>query len=169
MDIISSFFENLNIALGLDPGLVLSIILKTLIITGILLVIIKWLGSKGVGQFTTYQLIVVLGVGNIVGEAIINNDISTSAMTAAVVMIVIVFKLLDYLSAKNKRLEKIINPDIIPLVKDGIVDKEGMIRARIGIKEFTSFMRLAGIRDVNEIETSNLELNGQISFIKKDK
>jgi hypothetical protein len=49
MDILSSFFEYLNIALGLDPGLVLSIILKTLIITGILLVIIKWLGSKGVG------------------------------------------------------------------------------------------------------------------------
>ncbi len=44
-----------------------------------------------------------------------------------------------------------------------------MIRARIGIKEFNSFMRLAGIRDINEIEISNLELNGQISFIKKDK
>lgn len=147
----------------------MSISLKTLIITRILLVIIKWLGSKGVGQFTTYQLIVVLSFGNIVGEAIINSDISTAAMTAAVVTIVIVFKLLDYLSAKNKRLEKIINPDIISLVKDGIIDKEGMIRARIGIKEFNSFMRLVGIRDVNEIEISNLELNGQISFIKKEK
>ena len=169
MDFLSSFFENFNMALGLDPGLVLSITLKTLIITGILLIIIKWLGSKGVGQFTTYQLIVVLSFGNIVGEAIINADISTAAMTAAVVMIVIVFKLLDYLSAKNKKLEKIINPDIIPLVKDGVIDNEGMIKARIGIKEFNSFMRLAGIRDVNEIEISNLELNGQISFIKKNK
>ena len=111
----------------------------------------------------------VLSFGNIVGEAIINSDISTSAMTAAVVMIVIVFKLLDYLSAKNKRLEKIINPDIIPLVKNGIIDNEGMIKARIGIKEFNSFMRLAGIRDLNEIEISNLELNGQISFIKRNK
>jgi uncharacterized membrane protein YcaP (DUF421 family) len=112
---------------------------------------------------------VVLSFGNIVGEAIINSDISTAAMIAAVVTIIIVFKLLDYLSTKNKRLEKIINPDIIPLVKDGIIDKEGMIRARIGIKEFNSFMRLAGIRYVNEVEISNLELNGQISFIKKDK
>jgi uncharacterized membrane protein YcaP (DUF421 family) len=169
MDILSSFFEYSNIALGFDPGLVLSIILKTLVITGILLIIIKWLGSKGVGQFTTYQLIVVLSFGNIVGEAIINYDISTAAMIAAVVTIIIVFKFLDYLSAKNKRLEKIINPDIISLVKDGIIDEEGMIKARIGMKEFKSFMRLAGIRDINEIDISNLELNGQISFIKKDK
>jgi hypothetical protein len=28
---------------------------------------------------------------------------------------------------------------------------------------------LAGIRDIDEIEISNLEINGQISFIKKDK
>lgn len=169
MDIFSSFLEYSNTALGFDPGLVLSIILKTLIITGILLILIKWLGSKGVGQFTTYQLIVVLSFGNIVGEAIINSDIPIVTMIAALVMIIIVFKLLDYLSAKNKRLEKIINPEIISLVKDGNVDKEGMTKARIGIKEFESFMRLAGIRDINEIDISNLEINGHISFIKKDK
>lgn len=59
MNIISSFIENSNAALGIDPGIVFSIILKTVIITGLLLIILKWLGSKGVGQFTTYQLIVV--------------------------------------------------------------------------------------------------------------
>lgn len=42
-----------------------------------------------------------------------------------------------------------------------------MIKATIGIKEYQSFMRLAGIRDTYEIEASNLEINGQISYIKK--
>ena len=64
-------------------------------------------------------------------------------------------------------MEKIINPDIIELVKDGQMDEDGMIKARIG-KEYQSFMRLAGIRNIDEIEISNLEINGQISFIKKD-
>ncbi|MBA3750270.1 MAG: hypothetical protein H0X03_05150, partial [Nitrosopumilus sp.] len=99
VDILSSFLEYSNIDLGFDPALVLSIILKTLIITGILLIVIKWLGSKGVGQFTTYQLIVVLSFGNIVGDSIINSDIPIVTMIAALVMIIIVFKLLDYLSA----------------------------------------------------------------------
>ena len=44
------------------------------------------------------------------------------------------FKFLDYVSAKNKRLEKMINPEIVSLVKNGNIDKEGMTRARIGIK-----------------------------------
>jgi len=169
MSILSSFLEYSETALSFEPALILAIILRTIIITGILLIVIKWLGSKGVGQLTTYQFIIVLSLGNIVGEPMINSDTPIVTMLAAVVIIIIVFKLLDYVSAKNKKLEKIINPDIISLVKDGNIDREGMTRARIGIKEFESFMRLAGIRDVNEIEVSNLEINGQISFIKKDK
>jgi uncharacterized membrane protein YcaP (DUF421 family) len=58
--------------------------------------------------------------------------------------------------------------NVIPIVKDGNIDKEGLKKARIGIKEFESYIS-AGIRDVSEIEQSNLEINGQISFIKKDR
>ena len=64
-------------------------------------------------------------------------------------------------------MEKIINPEIIELVKDGQIDEEGMIKDRIDIKEYQSFMRLARIRDIYEIKVSNLEINGQISYIKK--
>jgi uncharacterized membrane protein YcaP (DUF421 family) len=168
MGILTSFLEYLETALSFEPALILSIILRILIITGILLVIIKWLGSKGVGQLTTYQLIIILSVGDVVGDAMLNRETPIVIMIVALVIIIGVFKLLDYVSTKNRRLEKIINPQIISLVKNGNIDKEGMIKARIGTKEFESFMRLAGIRDINEIDISNLEINGHISFIKKD-
>ena len=103
----------------------------------------------------------------LVGDAVINRDTPIVIMLVALVIIISVFKFLDYVSAKNKRLEKMINPEIVSLVKNGNIDKEGMTRARIGIKEFESFMRLAGIRNIDEIDISNLEINGQISFIKK--
>jgi uncharacterized membrane protein YcaP (DUF421 family) len=169
MDILFSTSEYLDSGLSFEPALILSIILRTLIITGILLIAIKWLGSKGIGQLTTYQLIIILSLGNIVGEPMINSDTSIVAMITAVIIIITVFKLLDYVSAKNKRIEKIINPDIISIVKDGNIDKDGLTKARIGIKEFESYMRSAGIRDVSEIEQSNLEINGQVNFIKKDR
>ncbi len=103
-------------------------------------------------------------------EPMINSDTPILSMVTVVVIIIVVFKLLDYVSAKNKRMEKIINPEVIELVNYGQMDKEGMIKSRIGIKEYQSFMRLAeGIRDINEIGISNLEINGQISFIKKER
>ena len=110
-----------------------------------------------------------MSLGNIVAEPMINSDTPILSMVTVVVIIIVLFKLLDYVSAKNKRMEKIINPQVIELVKDGHMDEEGLINARIGIKKYQSFMRLAGIRDMHEIKTSNLEINGQIRFIKKER
>lgn len=169
MDVISSFSEYVNTALSFEPALILSITIRTVIVAGVLLLVIKWIGSKGVGQLTTYQLIIILSLGNIVAEPMINNETPILSMVTVVLIVIIVFKLLDYVSAKNKRMEKMINPDIIELVKDGLMDEDGMIKARIGKKEYQSFMRLAGIRNIDEIEISNLEINGQISFIKRDR
>lgn len=168
MDVASSFLEYLNTALSFEPALILSIILRTMVVAGILLFVIKWIGSKGVGQLTTYQLIIILSLGNIVAEPMMNAEAPLLTMVTVVIIIILVFKMLDYISAKNKRMERIINPEVIELVKDGKIDNKGMLKARIGAKEFESFMRLAGIRNIDQIEISNLEINGQVSFIKKE-
>ena len=167
MEVLSSLTEYLNSAISFEPGLTLSIVIRTMVVAGILLFVIKWVGSKGVGQLTTYQLIIILSLGNIVAEPMINKETPIISMVTVVIIIILVFKILDYVSAKNKRMEKIINPEVIELVKNGQVIREGMIKARIGSKEFESFMRLAGIRQIDQIEISNLEINGQISFIRK--
>lgn len=78
------------------------------------------------------------------------------------------FKVLDYITSKNKKAERAINPPVIELVKDGKTNEEGKIKARIGKEEDLSFMRLAGVRRIQDIELSNLEINGQISFIRKE-
>ena len=168
MDLGSSFFEYLNTAISFEPALILSIILRTIVIAAILIFAIKWIGSKAFTQLTAYQLIIILSLGNIVAEPMINPETPILSMVTVVIIIVLVFKALDYISAKNKRMEKIINPEIVELVKDGKIDKEGMIKARIGTTEFESFMRLAGIRSMDQIEISNLEINGQVSFIRKE-
>jgi len=167
VEVLSSLTEYLNSAMSFEPGLTLSIVIRTMVVAGILLFVIKWVGSKGVSQLTTYQLIIILSLGNIVAEPMINTDTPILSMVTVVIIIILVFKILDYVSAKNKRMEKIINPEVIELVKNGQIVKEGMIKARIGSKEYESFMRLAGIKQIDQIEISNLEINGQISFIRK--
>lgn len=168
MDFISSLLEYLSIAFKFEPALILSVALRTVVISIILLIVIKWIGSKGIGQLTSYQLVIILSLGNIVVEPMINSDTPILTMVSVTVIIVLIFKGLDYVSAKNRKMEKMINPEAIELVRNGQIDDSGLLRARIGIKEYESFMRLSGIRRVDEIDLSNLEINGQISFIKKE-
>ena len=87
----------------------------------------------------------------------INNDISISYMVTVEDTIIVIFKPLDHKSARNKRSEKIINPEAIELINDRYVDEEGMVKYRIGSKEYQSFVRQDRIRDTYEKETSNLD------------
>jgi uncharacterized membrane protein YcaP (DUF421 family) len=44
-----------------------------------------------------------------------------------------------------------------------------MLKARISPDEFESYLRLSGTDDISDIKSSYLEINGQVSFIKKSK
>ena len=57
----------------------------------------------------------------------------------------------------------------ILLVEDGKILDESLLKARISREEFLSYLRLSGTEDVSEIKSSYLEINGQVSFIKKKK
>ena len=164
---IPSLSQSLGDVVNVDPSMIISIIVRTLLISLILIFLVKWLGSKGVGQLTTYEMIIILGLGNVLGEPMVSMEISIPQMFTSVIIIVMFFKLLDYLTTKNGRLGRKIQPNIIPLVKDGQIKQEGLEKSKISLEEFKSHMRLQGIRDISQIDESNLEINGQISFIRK--
>jgi uncharacterized membrane protein YcaP (DUF421 family) len=68
---------------------------------------------------------------------------------------------------KSTRFSKLTVPEAILLVKDGQMVENGLHRARIDDREFESYMRLHGIEDLSDVRLSYLEVNGQVSFIKK--
>lgn len=80
MEFTTSLLEYVHNALRFEPALILSIILRTAIVAGILLFAIKWIRSKGISQLTSYQLIIILSVGSIVAEPMINSDIPILSM-----------------------------------------------------------------------------------------
>jgi uncharacterized membrane protein YcaP (DUF421 family) len=41
------------------------------------------------------------------------------------------------------------------------------MKARISEEEFKAYLRLSGTDDISDIKLSYLEINGQVSFIKK--
>ena len=154
-------------AFNAEFNLILSIIVRTIIVTFLILFIIRWLGNKGLGQLTTFELIILVGLGSAVGDPMIYaEEISIPQAFTAIVIVVILFKVFDYFTMKSHRFSKLTVPEAILLIKDGeMVD--GLHKARIDDREFESYMRIHGIEDISEVKLSYLEVNGQVSFIKK--
>ncbi|MBA3978856.1 MAG: hypothetical protein H0X50_11835, partial [Nitrosopumilus sp.] len=59
-----SWFEQFaQDALNADFDLIMSVTLRTLIVTLMVLFIFRWLGNKGLGQLSTFELIILIGLG----------------------------------------------------------------------------------------------------------
>ena len=163
--IISEIIEN---AFNIDYKTILAVIFRTAIVTLLIVFIIKWLGNKGLGQLSTIELIIILGLGNAVSEPMLNSTGTSIPQGFAVIIIAIaIFKMYDYLTTRYKRFGKIIVAEPILLVKDGNISHAALLKARISNDEFNSYLRLSGTDNVSDIKLSYLEINGQVSFIKK--
>ncbi|MBA3749944.1 MAG: DUF421 domain-containing protein [Nitrosopumilus sp.] len=168
---IYSWFEQFaQDALKADFDLIMSIILRTLIVTIIVLFIFRWLGNKGLGQLSTFELIILIGLGSAIGDPMIYlKEMSIPQAITSVLIVVLLFKLFDYLTMKSNRFSRLTIAEPILLAKDGQAIKEGLHQARIDDREYQSYMRLHGLEDLSEIKLSYLEVNGQVSFISKQK
>jgi uncharacterized membrane protein YcaP (DUF421 family) len=157
-------------AFNVDFNTIFAVIFRTTIVTLLIVFVIKWLGNKGLGQLSTIELIIILGLGNAISEPMLNlTEISIPQGYAVIIVAIAIFKMYDYLTTKYRRFSKMIVAKPILLVENGKILNEALLKARISREEFISYLRLSGTDDVSEIKSSYLEINGQVSFIRKRK
>jgi len=155
-------------AFNIDFKTLFAVIFRTAIVTLLIVFVIKWLGNKGLGQLSTIELIIILGLGNAVSEPMLHpTEVSIPQGYAVIIIAIAVFKMYDYFTTKYRRFSKMIVAKPILLVKDGKILDECLLKARISREEFESYLRLGGTDDISDIKSSYLEINGQVSFIKK--
>ncbi len=166
-----TFLEQfLNEAILSSPEIIFSVILRTLIVTLLVLTIIRWLGNKGIGQLNSFELLIIIGIGSIIGDPMVyTEEISIPQAISAVVIIVVIFKGIDYVTSRSKRFTRILVAQPVQLVKDGKYLVSGLKKARISDDEFKSLMRLNGTKKLEEVKESYLEMNGQVSFIRVER
>ena len=141
-----------------------------MIVTLLILTIIRWLGNKGIGQLNSFELLIIIGIGSIIGDPMVyTEEISIPQAISAVVIIVVIFKGIDYVTSRSKRFTRILVAQPVQLVKDGKYVVSGLKKARISDDEFKSLMRLNVIKKLDEVKESYLEMNGQVSFIRVER
>jgi uncharacterized membrane protein YcaP (DUF421 family) len=67
--LLSNIIEN---AFNVDFNTLFAVTFRTAIVTILIVFVIKWLGNKGMGQLSSIELIIILGLGNAVSEPMLN-------------------------------------------------------------------------------------------------
>jgi uncharacterized membrane protein YcaP (DUF421 family) len=143
-------------------------IIRSVLVYVFLVVALRVVGKRELGQTNTLDLVVLLLIANAVQNGIIGNDLSvTGAVLGAVTLFAIneVFNRTTYLLPWTGRA---LEGDPTYLVKDGKPDRKEMFRASISLPELRSMARRQGFPTLDDVKTAILETNGAVSMFDKD-
>jgi len=151
----------------MDPQDLLLTAVRTTVVYFFLLLVVRLLGKREVGNTTAFDLIVALMLGEVVDEIIYGNVSMVKGML--VIGIVALWHLINsWTSFKSKFIDKLTGASPTILVENGEIIRQNLAKERLNEDELFSEMRLMGIDKTEEVRQATLEPNGKISVIKHE-
>jgi uncharacterized membrane protein YcaP (DUF421 family) len=144
-------------------------VLRASIVYFILLVMIRVSGKRTMGQFTPFDMLLVVLLGNAVQNALLGKDTSVGGGLLLAATLIALNWIVGLVSARSPRVEAIIEGSPVLLARDGKVYRDVLRRELISRADFDKALREAGCTEVDEIRSAVLETNGHITIeTKKD-
>jgi uncharacterized membrane protein YcaP (DUF421 family) len=132
----------------------------------LMLVVIRVLGKRTVGNFTAFDLLVALMLGEVVDE-IIFGDVPLAQGAVAVLVVSGLHYANSWLSFRNAALARLTEGEPTPLVQDGKLHAPGMAKERMSRDEVLAALRLQGLRGIEDVKLAQVERDGMVSVIKQ--
>ena len=133
----------------------------------LMLVVVRALGRRTIGNFSAFDLIVALMLGEIVDE-MIYGDVRFIQGTVVIVTIAAFAYADSLLSYWDHGLEAILEGKPTIVVKKGEFYRAGMRRERMNEKDVLGALRVQGVRDMREVEYALVEHDGTVSVVHYD-
>lgn len=144
-------------------------VLRACIVYFILLLLIRASSKRTMGQFTPFDMLLVVLLGNAVQNALLGQDTSVGGGLLLAATLLALNWLVGLVSARSARMEALVEGVPVLLARDGQVYKEILRRELISRADFDKAMRESGIEDIGDIRMAVLETNGHITLVARDR
>lgn len=132
-----------------------------------LLIIVRLLGKREIGNTTAFDLIVALILGEVVDE-IIYGDVTMLQGVVAIGVTALWHLVNSWASFKSAFIDKLTGASPTVMVKNGQIQRKNLAKERLNEEELLSELRMMGVDDVKEVKQATLEPNGKISVLQED-
>lgn len=143
-------------------------VLRAVVVYVMVMVLMRISGKRAVGQFTPFDLVLLILIGNAVQNGINGGD---NSLTGAAVMAGTLIALnygVALLNARNRRIGNIIEGAPVLLARDGEVFHSVLHRELVSKDDFDEALRMNSVSDVADIKLAMLETNGRITVLKRE-
>lgn len=145
----------------------MDIVLRATLVFFFLWLITRAVGRTTLGELSGFQLILFITMGDLVQQAVTQQDYSLTGAALAVGTFTVLTIALSWLNARVPALRPITHGRPIVVVRDGEPLGKVMRSLRLPEHDLWAAARQQGIADLASVELAVMEVNGRISFFNR--
>lgn len=144
----------------------LNLVLKTVIMYSSLLLLMRLIGKRQLGELELSELVVTILISEMAAGPLTQKDLKLWEGLVPLVTLMVIDYLLSLLTLKSVKLRGIFSGKPAMLIVRGRIDQSQMRKNRFTPDELTEALRTQGILDLHEIEYAVLETDGTLNVIQ---
>jgi len=145
----------------------LEILFRVILGFAILLVLVRIIGNKQLGQLNVFTYISGIVIGSMVGDIILHSDIHFWNSMIGVALWVAFAICVELASLKSIKIREALDGQPIILIKKGKIIYQALKKERLNTDDLTMLLRTNNVFAVADVDYAILEPNGDLSVLKK--
>lgn len=145
------------------------LIIRTLILYGLIILSIRIMGKKQIGQLQPSELVVAIMISDLAAVPMQTIDIPLLTGVVPVLTLLVAEVTMSFISLKSKRARKYITGEPSVIIYKGHINEKELEKARFTLNDLMEELRISGYPDVSKIDMAILETNGEVSIIEESK
>jgi uncharacterized membrane protein YcaP (DUF421 family) len=146
----------------------MEIVFRALFVFLFLWVVTRAVGRSSLGELSTFQLLLYVTMGDLVQQAITQQDYSVTAGILAVGTFAVLTVVLSFLKFRIPKIRPLIDPKPLLIIKDGKLIQDSLRSELMTLDDLMEAAREGGIRRFADVELAVLEDDGKISFFQRN-
>jgi uncharacterized membrane protein YcaP (DUF421 family) len=144
-------------------------VIRAVLVYAFLLLAIRIFGKRELGQMTSFDIILLLSLSNMLQNAMIGNDNSVIGGVVGASVLLAVNLLVALVVFRFRRIERLVDGAPKFLVKDGRLQRDALRKELLTEQDILSAVRHAGVERIEDVRYAIAEPNGEISVIPQKK
>jgi uncharacterized membrane protein YcaP (DUF421 family) len=141
------------------------LVVRGVVVYLVLLVLVRVSGKRTVGQFTPFDLLVVMLMSEAVSNSLSGGDESLIGGLVVALVLVLLNLLMGFITTRTRKAEDVIEGSPVLIARDGKLFDDVLRKHRLGKGEWDKSLREADA-EMHEVRRAFLEADGTISILK---
>ena len=143
-------------------------VLRAVFVYGVLLLFVRLSGKRALGQFTPFDMVLLVLLGTAVQNSLIGDDISVLGGLILAATLIALNTCVGWLAARFPGFQRVVEGDPVRVIEDGKLDDRLLKREGVSRADLDEALRRCGLERVAEVKSGWVETDGRITLIRRE-